>query len=49
VRVKKLNTFSQIPRQRGNKLNSFTSEHFRFSNLINHVTLPIKVKKKYSE
>ena len=27
----------------------FTSEHFGFSNLINHVTLHIKVKKKYYE
>jgi hypothetical protein len=27
----------------------FTLEHFRVSNLINHVTLRIKVKKKYSE
>jgi hypothetical protein len=48
VRVKKWNTFSQIPRQR-KKIKSFTSEHFRVSNLINHVTLRIKVKKKYSE
>ena len=31
------------------KVKSFTSEHFRVSNLINHVTLRIKVKKKYSE
>ena len=49
VRVKKWNTFSQIPRHRGKKVKSFTSEHFRVSNLINHVTLCIKVKKKYSE
>jgi hypothetical protein len=28
---------------------TFTSEHFRVSNLINHVALRIKVKKKYSE
>jgi hypothetical protein len=28
---------------------TFTSEHFRLSILINHVTLCIKVKKKYSE
>ena len=27
----------------------FTSEHFRVSNLINHVTLRIKVKNKYFE
>jgi hypothetical protein len=33
----------------GKKVRSFTSEHFRVSNLINHVTLHIKVKKKYSE
>ena len=33
----------------GKKVKSFTSEHFRVSNLINHVTLRIKVKKKYSE
>ena len=33
----------------GKKGKSFTSEHFRVSNLINHVTLRIKVKKKYSE
>jgi hypothetical protein len=49
VRVKKWNTFSQISRQRGGKVKYFTSEHFRVSNLINHVTLRIKVKKKYSE
>jgi hypothetical protein len=29
----------------GKKVKSFTSEHFRASNLINHVTLRIKVKK----
>jgi len=29
--------------------NTSTSEHFRVSNLINHVTLRIKVKMKYSE
>jgi hypothetical protein len=29
----------------GKKVKSFTSEHFRVSNLINHVTLRIKVKK----
>ena len=28
---------------------TFTSQHFRVSNLINHVTLRIKVKKKYPE
>jgi hypothetical protein len=33
----------------GKKVKSFTSEHLRVSNLINHVTLRIKVKKKYSE
>ena len=33
----------------GGKVKSFTSEHFRVSNLINHDTLRIKVKKKYSE
>jgi hypothetical protein len=33
----------------GKKVKSFTSEHFWVSNLINHVTLRIKVKKKYSE
>jgi hypothetical protein len=49
ARVKKWNTFSQIPWHRGKKVKSFTSEHFRLSNLINHVTLRIKVKKKYSE
>ena len=27
----------------------FTSKHFRVSNLIDHVALHIKVKKKYSE
>jgi hypothetical protein len=32
-----------------NKVKSFTSEHFRVSNLINQVTLRIKVKKKYSK
>jgi hypothetical protein len=47
--VKKWNTFSQIPWHRGKKVKSFTSEHFRVSNLINHVTLRIKIKKKYSE
>jgi hypothetical protein len=35
--------------EEGKKVKSFTSEHFRVSNLINHVTLRIKVKKKYSE
>ena len=49
VRVKKWNRFSQIPRQREKKVKSFTPEHFRVSNLINHVTIRIKVKKKYSE
>jgi hypothetical protein len=33
----------------GKKVKSFTSEHFQVSNLINHITLRIKVKKKYSE
>jgi hypothetical protein len=33
----------------GKKAKSFISEHFRVSNLINHVTLCIKVKKKYSK
>jgi hypothetical protein len=33
----------------GKKVKSFTSEHFQVSNLINHVILRIKVKKKYSE
>jgi hypothetical protein len=33
----------------GKKVKSFTSEHSRVSNLINHVTLRIKFKKKYSE
>jgi len=33
----------------GKKVKSFTSEHFRVSNLINHVTLRIKVEKKYPE
>jgi hypothetical protein len=33
----------------GKQVKSFTSEHFRVSNLINHVNLRIKVKKKYSE
>jgi hypothetical protein len=33
----------------GKTVKSFTSEHFRVPNLINHVTLRIKVKKKYSE
>ena len=28
---------------------TFTSEHFRASNVINHITLRIKVKKKYSD
>jgi hypothetical protein len=28
---------------------TFTSEHFRVSNSINHVTLRIKIKKNYSE
>jgi hypothetical protein len=31
------------------KVKSFTSEHFRVSNLINQVTLRIKIKKKYFE
>ena len=31
------------------QVKSFTSEHFPVSNLINHVTLRIKVKKKYSD
>ena len=31
------------------QVKSFTSEHFRDSNLIYHVTLCIKIKKKYSE
>ena len=34
---------------KGKKVKSFTSEHFRVSNLINHVALRIKVKKKNSE
>ena len=33
----------------GKKVKSFTSEHFRVSNFLNHVTLRIKVKKKNSE
>ena len=33
----------------GKKVKSFTSEHFLVSNLINPVTLRIKVEKKYSE
>jgi hypothetical protein len=33
----------------GKQVKSFTSEHFRVSNLINHDTIRIKVKKKYSE
>jgi hypothetical protein len=33
----------------GKKVKFFTSEHFWVSNLINHVTLRIKVKKKYSK
>jgi len=33
----------------GKKVKFFTSEHFRVSDLINHVTLRTKVKKKYSE
>jgi hypothetical protein len=33
----------------GKKVKSFSSEHYRVSNLVNHVTLHIKVKKKYSE
>ena len=33
----------------GKKVKFFTSEHFRISNLINHVTLRIKVKNNYSE
>jgi hypothetical protein len=33
----------------GKKVKSFTTEHFRVSNLINHITLRIKIKKKYSE
>ena len=32
----------------GKKVISFNSEHFWVSNLINRVTLRIKVKKKYS-
>ena len=31
------------------KVKSFTSEHFRVSNLIIHVTFRIQIKKKYSE
>ena len=34
---------------RGKKVKFFTSENFQISNLINHVTLRINVKKKYSE
>jgi hypothetical protein len=30
-------------------LEHFTSEHFRISNVNDHVTLRIKVEKKYSE
>jgi hypothetical protein len=55
VRVNKWNTFSQIPRQRETKVKSFTSEHFRVSNLINHVTLrnmrqvqPVWMTKSYN-
>jgi hypothetical protein len=33
---------------KGKKVKSFTSEHFRVSNFLNHVTLRIKVKKKNS-
>ena len=33
----------------GKQVKSFTSEHFRVSNLINDVILRIKVKKRYSE
>ena len=29
------------------KVKSFTSEHFRVANLINHVTLRIKVKNEF--
>ena len=43
------NEFGSLSHARVEKWNTFTSEHFRVSNLINHVTLRIKVKKKYSE
>jgi hypothetical protein len=43
------NEFGGLNHARVKKWNTFTSEHFRVSNLINHITLRIKVKKKYSE
>ena len=39
----------QFEAREGKTVKSFTSEHFRGSNLINHATLRIKVKKIYSE
>jgi hypothetical protein len=39
----------RLEAREGKKVKSFTSEHLRVSNLINHVTLRIKVKKKYSK
>ena len=43
------NEFDGLMHARVNKWNTFTSEYFQLSNLINHVTLRIKVMKKYSE
>jgi hypothetical protein len=43
------NEFGVLRHARLKQWNTFTSEHFRVSNLINHVTLRIKVKEKYSE
>jgi hypothetical protein len=48
VRVKKLNTFSQIPRQREKKLNSLLRNTSGFQIWL-FTSLRIKVKKKYSE
>ena len=39
--------FGGFSHARVKKWNTFTSEHFRVSNLINHVTLRIRVKKKH--
>ena len=41
--------FGGLKHARVKKGNTFTSEYFRVSNLINHVTIRIKVKRKYSE
>ena len=49
VRAKKVKYVFANTTAEGKKVKSFTSEQFRVSNLINHVTLRINVKRKYSE